>query len=122
MAAVLIIDDHSDVRRLLSALVTRCGHHVVCAATGQEAIWLLDARPVDLVLLDVSMPDMNGPDVLRAIREQPSTAELPVVMYGAAAEPALRNHLMSKGANDYWGNGAFHPRQLRERLKQYLPC
>ena len=122
MATVLIADNHAEVRRALAALVTQCGHHVVCAATGQEAIWLLDARAVDLVLLDVIMPDMGGPEVLRAIREQASTADLPVVMYGTGAGTALRDRLMSKGANDYWGNGSLQPRQLRERLKEYLPC
>ena len=122
MATVLIVDDHADVRRMLAALVTQCGHHVVCAATGQEAMWLLDARPVDLVLLDVVMPDMSGPEVLRAIREDPSTAALPVVIYGTAADPELRDRLISKGANDYWGNGSFQPRRLRERHRQDLPC
>jgi CheY-like chemotaxis protein len=122
MASVLIVDDHADIRRMLAELVRQCGHQVVCAATGQEAMWLLDARRVDLVLLDVITPDMKGLEVLRAIREQPATAALPVVMYGHAADPGLRDRLISRGASDYWGNGAFQPRQLRERLKQYLPC
>ena len=122
MAAVLIVHGHPDGRRALAALVTQCGHRVVSAATGQEALWLLDAGQVGLVLLDVTVPDMKGLDVLRAIREGPSTAPVPVVMYGAAGDAGLREHLISRGANDFWATSSFDDGTLRERLKQYLPC
>jgi CheY-like chemotaxis protein len=119
---VLIVDDLSDACRMLAALVSHCGHRVTCANSGEEALAVLARDPADLVILDAMMPDMDGPEVLRRIRADGKTVGLPVVMLSAVADHHFREHLLRKGANDYWLKASFDYSRLCERLKPYLPC
>jgi CheY-like chemotaxis protein len=77
---LLIVDDVADNRALLSRRFQRHGFDTVEADGGLIALALIAERPFDLVLLDVSMPDMDGNDVLTRIRETHSAASLPVIM------------------------------------------
>jgi two-component system, cell cycle response regulator len=83
---------------------------------------LVRSQSVDLVILDVMMPGMDGPEVLRQIREEPATASLPVVMFSAVSDPQFHDHMRRKGANDFWTKASFDFGTLRERMAPYLPC
>jgi CheY-like chemotaxis protein len=122
MRHVLVVDDAIETCRMLAALVSRCGHRATCAMSGEEALAALALDPADLVLLDAMMPGMDGAQVLRRIRSDEKTAALPVVIFSAVADPQFRQFMLDEGANDYWVKAAFDFGQLRERLKQYLPC
>lgn len=77
MATILVVDDDAETRDLLTRFLERVGHHALPAANGWEALLALDASAVDLILLDMMMPGMDGPTflrVLRACREQRGTA------------------------------------------------
>src|SRR4051812_33417295 len=106
---------------MLAALVSHCGHRVTCATSGEQALDVLARDPADLVLLDAMMPGMDGPEVLRRIRGEPRTAAVPVVIFSAVADPHFREHLLGKGANDYWIKATFDYAQFGERLRQHLP-
>jgi len=67
--AILIVDDESAIRKLLSDYLGKT-YEVVCAQSGAEALSLLAVRPVDLVISDIGMPEMNGLELLRAVRER----------------------------------------------------
>jgi CheY-like chemotaxis protein len=97
---VLAVDDQPTNLRLLDAVLTPRGHRVVPAASGEEALALLDRHAVDLVLLDVVMPGIDGHEVCRRIRAQPRTAYLPVVMITASGEQQRLTALQS-GADDF---------------------
>ncbi|MBD0338406.1 MAG: response regulator transcription factor [Thermoleophilia bacterium] len=97
-ATVLIVDDEADVRGLLREILTRAGYEVLEAADGQEGLRTFYAERPDLVVLDVSMPVMDGWDTLERIRE---LSEVPVIMLTARGEELQRVRGLAAGADDY---------------------
>jgi CheY-like chemotaxis protein len=81
---VLVVDDQPPNVRLLQAILTPRGYDVLTASSGEEALATLEKDDMDLVLLDIVMPGMDGYEVCREIRERPGTAYLPVVMVTAS--------------------------------------
>ena len=98
---VLIVDDNPVNRELWSLYLASEGHEVETAADGEEALRLLDEAPVDLVLLDVMLPGLDGFEVLEKLRRERTPEELPVVMATAKdkSEDIVRGFEL--GANDY---------------------
>ena len=86
-ARVLVVDDEPGIRTLLREYLRADGHEVVEAASGAEALACFAEQPVDLVLLDIGLPDMDGLEVLRTLRR---TSEVYVIMATARAESPLR--------------------------------
>jgi adenylate cyclase len=97
---VLVVDDQPSNVRLLDALLAPRGYEVLAASSGEEALEVVRTSAVDLVLLDIVMPGMNGYDVCRRIREQPETAYLPVVMV-TASEEEQKVRSLEAGADDF---------------------
>jgi adenylate cyclase len=97
---VLAVDDQPANLRLLDAVLTPRGHCVLRASSGAEAFALLEAEDVDLVLLDIVMPDMDGHEVCRRIRSSPATEFLPVVMITASGSEQ-RLAALESGADDF---------------------
>src|SRR5947209_4198508 len=78
---ILIVDDNEDNRYTLQLLLESDGHErIVCAASGKEAIALIEKEKFSLVLLDLMMPDLNGDEVLKVIRSDPDKRDIPVIM------------------------------------------
>jgi adenylate cyclase len=99
-STVLVIDDLPQNTRLLDAILTPRGYRVVTAGSGEEGLRLLREEQPDLVLLDILMPEMDGYEVCRRIREEPATAFLPVVMITASGDQEKRRALET-GADDF---------------------
>jgi CheY-like chemotaxis protein len=117
---VLVVDD--DVRNIfaLSSVLERHGMDVVTAGTGQEAIEKVAADPgIDLVLMDIMMPGMDGYDTMRAIREQPESRSLPIVALTAKAMKGDREKCLEAGASDYLAKPVVTD-QLLGMLRQWL--
>jgi CheY-like chemotaxis protein len=83
MHRILIVDDNEDMRMLTGNLLGMSGHETVFAANGWEALLTLDNLPVDLVLLDLMMPGMDGSTFLRILRQSQKNKTLPVVIVTA---------------------------------------
>jgi CheY-like chemotaxis protein len=99
---VMVVDD--DIRNIfaLTSLLERENMNVVSAETGRDAIRLLQQRPnIDVMLLDIMMPEMDGIDTMRAIRKQPQFASLPIVAVTAKAMKGDREKCIEAGAWDY---------------------
>ncbi|HEX6746100.1 MAG TPA: HAMP domain-containing protein [Longimicrobium sp.] len=99
---VLIVDD--DVRNIfsLTSVLEGQGMEVVFAENGKDAVDVLRANPdIDIVLMDVMMPEMDGYETTRAIREMPEFAELPIISLTAKAMKGDREKSISSGASDY---------------------
>ena len=109
MINVLVVDDHAQVNKSLCKVIRAEGHRAISVASGEDALALLAADRPDLVILDISMPGMSGIDVLRVLRADPLTAALPIVMFSAKADTALRQQALELGANDYWIKGETDP-------------
>lgn len=97
---VLAVDDQPINLKLLDAVLAPRGHRVLTASSGPDALALLETEDVDLVLLDILMPGMDGHDVCRAIRATPATEFLPVVMVTASGNEQRLVALQS-GADDF---------------------
>ena len=109
MATVLVVDDHVQVNTSISRVIRAEGYATLSVFSGADALALLSATPPDLVILDVNLPDMSGISVLKAIRADPKTSTLPVVMFSAVSDPVVRRHALWLGANDYWVKAETNP-------------
>ncbi|MFM7133733.1 MAG: two-component system response regulator [Planctomycetota bacterium] len=97
---LLIVDDTPSAREVLRTLFTpTC--HVLEAATGEEALRLATTEPVDLVLLDVTLPDLDGLSVARQIRALHPDVHLPIVLVTAFADRAQRLAGLEAGVDDF---------------------
>jgi CheY-like chemotaxis protein len=117
---VLVVDD--DVRNIfaLSSVLERHGMDVVTAGTGQEAIEkVADDADIDLVLMDIMMPGMDGYDTMRAIRSDPESRALPIVALTAKAMKGDREKCLEAGASDYLAKPVVTD-QLLGVLRQWL--
>ena len=101
-AHVLVVDDLEASRFIASSWLRRSGHTVIEATTAAEALSALAAHPVDLVLLDVHLPDMSGFDVTERIKADPRTSSIPVVLISAMhIEPEDKISGLRRGADAY---------------------
>ena len=100
-ARVLIVDDIPTNVRLLDARLTAEYYDVVTASSGPQALDILNGSDIDIVLLDVMMPDMDGFEVCRRIKSNPKTQHLPVLMITALDQPSDRVRGLEVGADDF---------------------
>ena len=100
-ARVLVVDDNAMSRTVLEHRVKRLGHSVVIANSGLEAIIALDREPVDLVLLDIVMAEMDGREVLARVKADERFADLPIVMVSGLETQDVVTECLEAGACDY---------------------
>ena len=98
---LLVVDDNRVNRLLIGRALEQLGHRVLFAENGREALEALRRRPVDLVLLDIEMPEMNGYQVLEALAADPHLREIPVVMMSSVEEVDSVARCIEMGAEDY---------------------
>jgi PAS domain S-box-containing protein len=120
-ARVLLVEDVLVNQRVATELLESCGMHVDVADHGREAIRLLStqAERYDLVLMDIQMPEMDGYETVRVVREELRLAELPVVGLTAHALDSERSRGLASGMNDYLTK-PIQPEQLLGVLKTWI--
>ncbi|MBT5710998.1 response regulator, partial [Candidatus Poribacteria bacterium] len=116
---VLVVDDEPDILDLVELTLVSEGFDVVTATDGAEALAAAHAEGPDLVLLDVSMPDLDGFEVMQALRGSPTTREIPVIMLTARAQISDKLRGLSSGADDYITK-PFEPSDLVARVTAAL--
>lgn len=116
---ILNVDDDQQNLRLIEDILTPIGYEVLSADNGEEAMTILNAEPVDLVLLDVVMPNLDGVGVLRRIHNDPALREIPVVMVSGMNDLESVARCIELGADDYLFKPV-KPTLLRARIKASL--
>lgn len=116
---ILVVDDSPTVRKLISGKLEKSGHNVVCACDGVEALERLEANLPDLVLLDITMPRMDGYEVCKRIRSNPAAHDLPVVMISGKDGFFDKVRGRMAGTSGYVTK-PFGPETLMKALETYL--
>ncbi|HLO30190.1 MAG TPA: response regulator [Anaerolineales bacterium] len=116
---ILIIDDDLDTLRLVGLMLQRQGYQISAATNGQQGLEKAFEEDPDLILLDVMMPDMDGYEVTRRLRQNPSTLETPILMFTAKTQLDDKVIGFEVGANDYLTKPT-HPSELQARVKTLL--
>lgn len=119
MPTILLVDDEPDIRETMRFPLEREGFTVLEAGDGREAVKVLEAQGVDLMLLDLMMPHVDGTAVLESVRAHPRTRQLPVIVLTArdAVEDRIRG--LELGADDYLPK-PFSPREIVLRVRNLL--
>lgn len=116
---ILIVDDDLDTLRLVGLMLQRQGYQISAATNGQQGLEKAFEEDPDLILLDVMMPDMDGYEVTRRLRQNPSTSETPILMFTAKSQLDDKVIGFEVGANDYLTKPT-HPSELQARVKTLL--
>ena len=98
---ILVVDDKASVRQLVRDYLTEQGYKVVTASNGREALYTARHENPDAILLDIMMPEMDGYETMRAIRENPRFRHLPIIAVTAKAMKGDRQKCLDAGASDY---------------------
>jgi adenylate cyclase len=114
-STILVVDDNEDNRDMLARRLRRQGYEVLTAVGGRTALDTLGRRPVDLVLLDVMMPDLDGYSVLERMKNDAALRDIPVLMISALDELDSVARCIQLGAEDYLGK-PFEPVLLQARI------
>jgi two-component system, OmpR family, phosphate regulon response regulator PhoB len=116
---VLIVEDEPDIRDLLAFHLERDGYQVATAATGTEALRQAARERPDLIVLDLMLPELDGREVCRRVRQDPATAAVPVIMLTAKGDEVDRVVGLELGADDYVVK-PFSPREFLARVRAVL--
>jgi len=116
---VLVADDDEDIVALVSAVLSRAGFDVIQASDGARALELVRTKRFRLAVLDVSMPELDGIEVLRFVRADPDLADLPVILLSAQAQEADVRRAFDLGASAYVKK-PFSPSELASRVDALL--
>lgn len=101
MAKIMIVDDSPTEVHVLQTMLTKNGHKVVVATTGEEGVEMSKVEMPDLILMDVVMPGMNGFQATRQISKNVETSSIPVIMVTTKDQETDKVWAMRQGAKDY---------------------
>ena len=116
---VVVADDEEDILDLVTTIIERSGHEVLPVRDGAAALAAIRERRPDLVILDIAMPEVDGLEVLRRLRSDAQTSELPVLLLSARAQEDDVRLAFATGANAYVKK-PFSPGELSRRVDNLL--
>ena len=116
---ILVAEDDRDIADLIGHYVERSGWSPHIVVTGDEALACARTRPFDLLILDIMLPGMSGLEICRALRSDPATSALPIIMVTARAEETDRIIGLDVGADDYLAK-PFSPNELIARVRAVM--
>lgn len=116
---ILLVEDSKPIRLANEAALHRAGYEVICAEDGPSALLQAQEGKPDLILLDMILPKMSGPEVLEKLKKNPQTAAIPVVVVSSLSEKN-RQKLVEAGAEDYLEKNDLMPARGVNRLPNLL--
>lgn len=120
--SLLIVDDSATMRKIIMRSVRMSGLQFDSteeAGNGVEALEKLNASPVDIILCDVNMPEMDGRELVKKVREMDSCQDTKIVMVSTESSQEFIDNLLAEGANDYITK-PFTPDKFREKLSPFV--
>jgi two-component system, OmpR family, phosphate regulon response regulator PhoB len=119
--SVLIVDDNADQGRPLALILRHSGYEAQFVTSGEAALTKVREEPVGLMIVDMMMPGMSGLEVLRHVRNNPQTQNIPVVIYSACSEEREMANARNEGANDYWVKVSMRLDEICRRIEGFFP-
>jgi len=116
---ILVADDEQDIRELVAYRLSRSGYRIIEARDGEEAFQLATDQALDMAVLDVMMPRLNGFDLTKRFRGAPVTERLPILLMSASVQEADISRGFAAGADGYLTK-PFTPDQLLTRVRELL--
>ena len=116
---ILLVEDSKPIRRENERALLKAGYEVVCAVDGESALRFAREEKPDLILLDMILPKLSGPEVLQRLKSNPVTVAIPVIVLSSLTEKN-RQKLMEAGAEDYLEKKDVMPRQGVNLLPKML--
>jgi CheY-like chemotaxis protein len=113
-ATVLLVEDVADTREMYADYLRHCGFAVTTAMTGAEALEVARAQPPDLILMDASMPELDGWAATELLKNDPLTRDVPVLILTAHVFPEHRNRAREVGADGFIGKPCMPDELARE--------
>jgi CheY-like chemotaxis protein len=105
---ILVVDDSKSALHENERVLHKAGYDVLCAEDGEAALNLARLQKPDLILLDMILPKLSGPEVLARLKQDPSTADIPVIVLSSLSEKN-RTKLVEAGAEDYIEKSSLEP-------------
>ena len=105
---ILLVEDSKTIRKENESALQNAGYEVICAEDGESALQMAQEQHPDLILLDMILPRMSGPEVLKHLKSEPATAEIPVVVLSGLSEKN-REKLLEEGAEEYLEKNSLMP-------------
>jgi CheY-like chemotaxis protein len=118
MAFILIVEDNADACEPLSRFLEKAGHEVKCVPNGREALAQVLAKPPDVVLLDLLMPEMDGPSFLEVIRSYLRIQSLPVVIWTALVDSPMVDRARALKVNSILAKGKAGFEEIQRAIEE----
>jgi DNA-binding response OmpR family regulator len=116
---IMVVDDDQDTVAILARYLQREGFVPIEASSGPQCLKMVHDNEVDVILLDLMMPEMDGFQVVKALRNDPETADIPIIMITARDDLDARAEGMRLGVSDFLAKPVFR-RQLASRVRAQL--
>ncbi len=118
--SILIVDDSASMRQMVSFTLQDAGYEVTTANHGKDALSKIDQKPFKLVITDLNMPEMDGLQLITALRAKPAFRFLPIIMLTTESQDDKKKQGTQAGASA-WIVKPFTPEKLIETVKKYVP-
>jgi two-component system, OmpR family, alkaline phosphatase synthesis response regulator PhoP len=117
---LLVVEDDKGLRRAITFMLAQVGHEVILAQDGEEALSLIATHHPDLVLLDLIIPKINGFEVLRRMKADPETADIPVVCFSNLSQDNDKEQVLGMGAVEFVTKADISVEQILGIVSKYL--
>lgn len=121
MKTIMTVDDSATVRTCLESTLSEAGYRVIQAVDGLDAMQKLQDRPVDLVVTDLNMPNMDGVELIKTVRKTPGHRFTPILMLTSETQPELKQAGKQAGASA-WVAKPFRPQNLLAVVQMVCPA
>jgi len=119
MSRILVVDDEKEFIEILSMRLKVMGHEVVAAHNGEEGLKAAESHSPDLILMDITMPVMDGYEACKRLKKNKKTKAIPIIMLTAVGHPDSITRSLETGAIDYIAK-PFQPAVLMEKVRKAL--